>query len=347
MSRFSDPDPKRVVVAQLAFIGDMVFTTPLLAALRARWPAAQQWVVGRPAALEVLEDHPGAPQLIAYDKDRRDRGAAGVGKAAAAVRAAAPDLFLAVSRSARTALLARLSGAPRRIGFGGAHQRWAYTVTVDRADHETTFPDRPLRLLEPLGQPLASRPLELAVREERRVVAAARLHAAGWNRGVLLAIAPGAHYATKRWPAHHLARLLDLVAEQTDWTVALYGGPAEEALIDRLLAHRPHLLDRRGIGIRGVMEELTQATLFLAGDSGPAHIARALGVRTIILHGPTDPKPLTDGRPYPGIQLGIACQPCSPHGDAVCPLGHHRCLEDMSAEFVLKALQQRARAVPT
>ena len=103
--------PDSIVVAQLAFIGDMVFSTPLLAALRERFPAARIAVVGRPSALGVLADHPCVDAVVPYDKDSADRGLGGLWRVGRALRSARPDLFLGVSRSTRTALLARLSGA--------------------------------------------------------------------------------------------------------------------------------------------------------------------------------------------------------------------------------------------
>ncbi len=337
------PAHDSIVIAQLAFIGDMVFTTPLLDAVRDAWPHAALAVVGRPAALDVLLDHPARLETIAYDKDRADRGLSGARRVVAAVRARRPDLFLGVTRSGRTAWLARWSGAGVRIGFAGPGRGLAYNRLVDRADARRSFPARPLALLEPLGLDTAPRPLSMGLSEARRAAAADALREAGWRGEPLLAIAPGAHYATKRWPERHVARLIDLALAEGRFRPALYGGPAEQELIGRLLAGRPGVLDRRGIGIRGVAAEVALASAFLSGDSGPAHIARALRVPVVTLHGPTDPEPLGDGRPYTVLTRRLACQPCSPHGDAVCPLGHHACLAELEPEAVLDVVRRVGR----
>ncbi len=335
--------PESIVIAQLAFIGDMVFTTPLLDAVREAWPDARLTVVGRPAALDVLLDHPAGVETLAYDKDRADRGLAGARRVVAAVRARRPGLFLGVTRSGRTAWLARWSGAAVRIGFRGPGRGLAYTHLVARDDARRSFPARPLALLEPFGLAAAARPLSMGLSAARREAAADALRAAGWRGEPLLALAPGAHYATKRWPEAHVARLLDMALAEGRFRPALYGGPEEHALIERLLAGRPGVLDRRGIGIRGVAAEVALASAFLSGDSGPAHIARALGVPVVVLHGPTDPAPLADGRPYTVLTRRLACQPCSPHGDAVCPLGHHACLVELEPGDVLEAVRRVGR----
>lgn len=329
--------PHSVVVAQLAFIGDMVFATPLLQSLRRLWPATRLTVVGRPAALEVLEDHPAQPELLAYDKDR-EGGLRSLVATGRRIRALQPELFLGVSRSARTAWLARSSGAARRVGFAGPAMKLAYSDTIDRADDTTPFAQRPLRLLRPLGVEPAAERLRLAVSAARLAASREQLTRLGWSSGRWLAIAPGAFYATKRWPEEHYRALLERIERETEWLVGLYGGPQEEPLMERLAQGRSRVVIRRAIGIRGVLAELPHASAFLGGDSGPAHMARALNVPTLILHGPTDPVALHDGRPYPGLQLGIECQPCSPHGDARCPLGHHRCLVELTPELVFERL---------
>jgi heptosyltransferase-2 len=337
-------DPRSIVVAQLSFIGDMVFTTPLLSGLRDLWPGALITVVGRPAVLGVLDGFPGVGGTIPYDKDDEERAPGSILAIGRRIRALAPELFLGVTRSPRTALLARLSGAPVRAGFRGALRRLAYTHTVERNDAGTPLPERPLALLRAVGHPIAPRRLTLSVSADRRSRAVAALQEAGWKGEPIVAVVPGSNYATKRWPERHVARLLDLVLAARPWRPALYGGPAEKDLIDRLLAGRPAVLDRRGTTVSTLRDELSLVSAVLAGDSGPAHIARALGTPVAALFGPTSPALVRDQAPYREITLGIECQPCSPHGDAVCPLGHHRCLEEVTPETVLGVLDDLLRS---
>ncbi len=338
---FGRDPPRSIVVAQLAFIGDVVFTTPLIDELAELWPGAAIAVVGRPRSVEILDDHPAVAALIPYDKDDADRGLAGASRAARGIRERRPDMFLGVSRSLRTAFLARVSGARRRVGFAGPGRWLAYNRRVER-DDARCFPERPLVLLEALGHRPRPRPMHLVVGDARREEARRSLAAAGWRGEPLLALAPGAHFATKRWPERHVARFLDLLAADGRLRPALYGGPEEDGLIARLLTGRPAILDRRGIGIRGVLADLTQARVFVGGDSGPSHMARALGTPAVVLYGPTAHEPLRDGRPYVELFRELPCRPCSPRGDAVCPLGHHACLEGMAPEDVLRAVLSAA-----
>ena len=344
---FAARPPRSIVIAQLAFIGDMVFTTPLLEALVERWPAAEIAVVGRAAALEVLAGDPRVTSLLAYDKAGADRGVRGLARVAGSVRERRPELFFGVSRSARHEP-ARAAFRRRRCGSGSpaGARVLAYTHLVPRDDAGRNFPARPLALLEPLVGPVPPRPLRLVVDDGRRRAARERLVEAGWRDEPLLAVAPGAHYATKRWPVKRYAALLALARERGGFRPALYGGPAEAPLLDALRAACPDALDRRDAGVGGLVAELTHAAAFVGNDSGPTHIARALGVPAIALHGPTDPDALRDGRPYHALALGLPCQPCSASGDPRCPLAHHACLAALDEATVWAELSRLARATP-
>lgn len=335
-----DPSaPGVVAVAQLSFIGDMVFTTPLLDALREHWPAARVVVVGRPETLAVLEDHPSFDVAVEYDKLGRHRGLRGLLSVSRRLRGLAPDWFLGVSRSTRTSLLGRLSGAAVRVGFAEAGFRQGYQRRVRRRDPETPFTARPLRLLSAVDASGEPRPMRLRVRDSRRERASARLRSAGWGGGPLLAVAPGAHFGTKRWPEEHWLDLLHRLLESRAVQPALLGGPEENELIGRLVRRCPGVLDRRGLGVGEMVAEIALASGFLGGDSGPSHVARALGIPTLVLHGPTPVAPLLDGSGYRHVSRGLDCQPCSTSGDRFCPLGHHRCMRELTPETVLAGLK--------
>jgi lipopolysaccharide heptosyltransferase II len=334
--------PQRILIAQLAFIGDLVFATPLLEALRRCWPAAELGLIATPTALELFDHDPRPWQRFAYDKTRRG-SLRQIMQLSDQLKEFRAELFVAVSRSARTQLLARASGAPIRVGFGGPWSRWLLTDVVAR-DDRAAFPERPLQLLRALGVDLPAGPLELHVSREAREAALSKLQQAGWDRtSRLVAIAPGANYATKRWPIDSYARLVELLVNEFQATVLVFGGPRERELMQRLSA-LPGVLPRFDIGLRGVVAELTAVDLFVSGDSGPAHIARALGVPYLVLHGPTDPLPLSDTRPYRYLSLGLDCQPCSPRGHQACPLQHHRCLRELSVQSVFDRLRAIAPA---
>src|SRR5207245_4681202 len=85
---------------------------------------------------------------------------------------------------------------------------------------------------------------------------------------------------------------------------------------------------------------LSLSTVVLGGDTGLVHSARALGVPTVSVFGPTSPAAHLFGPRERVVSLGLSCSPCSAHGSRKCPLGHHRCLRDLDADRVAAACQE-------
>ena len=120
------------------------------------------------------------------------------------------------------------------------------------------------------------------------------------------------------------------------WDIIVLGaGAAGLVAAFRAAARRPPDVDLTGLSLPGLAAGLSHARLLVTGDTGPAHLAAAVGTPALVLFGPTSPRRW--GPPAPGraLSLGLACAPCSNHGDDRCPLGHHRCLADLSTERVL------------
>jgi heptosyltransferase-2 len=149
----------------------------------------------------------------------------------------------------------------------------------------------------------------------------------------LLAIAPGAEYgAAKRWPARHFAAVAAARRAQ-GWQVWLFGSTGDRAIAaeipcDQNLAGRTSL--DQAVALLGLADAI------LSNDSGLMHVAAALDRPQVALFGPSDP--IRTGPRSPAAQvlrLGLDCSPCNKR---VCPLGHHRCLEDLFPESVLAAL---------
>jgi heptosyltransferase II len=108
----------------------------------------------------------------------------------------------------------------------------------------------------------------------------------------------------------------------------------------RAACRAPVAADLSALPVEGLAAALAQARLLVACDSGPVHLATAVGVPPLVLFGPTST--VRWGPPAPGraLSLGLACQPCSNHGGERCPLGHHRCMADLPVTTVLSAAKE-------
>ncbi len=297
----------RALVINTAFLGDLVFTAPLIENLARAGYAVD--LVARPRLGAILRGLPGLQAVHALDKRGRHRGPLALRRFA---RALPPyDLVLGAHPSIRSGALAALTRCRRRIGWGPV----GYTQRIPRGPR---FVEDALALAEAADLPTPVRHPRLVVQAEAPVPI---------PRGTI-ALLPGARWSTKRWP--HYAAL----AARLEAPVLLTGSASERPLGAGIEA-----IDGFGWPLPETMAALARCAVVIGGDSGLAHAARALGVPVLMLFGPT---PSAAHPPDPkrvDLRLDLPCSPCSPHGPQVCPLAHHACLRELSVEAVLGGLQ--------
>jgi len=326
------------VVIQTAFLGDVVLTTPLLAALAARHGPVD--VVTTPGAAPLLETHPAVRRVIPYDKRGRDRGWRGLRALATRLREERYARAYLPHRSLRTATLALLARIPARIGF---HDGWRFFYTEVRrrpADgHEID------RLLALAGEPAAAYAPQLRPTPEDERAAAGLLAAAGIS-APFVAIAPGSIWGSKRWPYYEelACRLIAQVA------VVVVGGPEDAGLGEEIVRAveggqgRSRAVNVCGkLTLRQSAALIARAAVLVTNDSAPLHVATAMETPIVALFGPTIPEfgfgPVGPRDVTLGV-AGLVCRPCSRHGPPRCPLGHHRCMRDLGPEVVAAAIEE-------
>ena len=319
------------LVIQTAFLGDVVLTTPLLSAVAA--DSGPVDVVTTPLAAPLLETHPAVRRVIAYDKRGSDRGWSGLRNLARRLKPEQYGRAYLPHRSLRSAALGVLARIPSRIGFSGP---WSFLYTEARPKpvlgHES---DRLLALADkaPGVYPPHLRP---TAEDEQ---AAARL-----IDGPFVAMAPGSIWGSKRWP-YYGALAARLAAHAA---VVVVGGPDDVNLGDEVVqavgpSGRPAVNACGRLTLRESAALIGRANALVTNDSAPLHLATAMGTPIVALFGPTVTEfgfgPLRAGDVALGI-AGLHCRPCSSHGPPRCPLGHHRCMREITVEAVLAAIEE-------
>jgi lipopolysaccharide heptosyltransferase II len=316
------------LVLQTAFLGDVVLTTPLLETLAARHGPVD--VVTTPAAAPLVETHPAVRHVIRYDKKGRDGGPRGLLRLARTLRAERYDWAYLPHRSLRTALVAWLARVPRRVGF---EDGWPLFYTDVRPRPKTGHEID--RLLALAGGAMTRAKPTLATTGEDRAATEAFLEAHGVETP-FVALAPGSIWGSKRWP--YYGELAQRLAGRVG--IVVVGGPEDAGLADEIAG----AVNACGkLTLRQSVEAIRRAALLVTNDSAPLHFAQAVGTPTVAIFGSTVPAfgfgPRGPRDQVAGID-GLPCRPCSAHGPASCPLGHHRCMRALTVDHVLAAIEE-------
>ncbi|GAO02376.1 lipopolysaccharide heptosyltransferase II [Anaeromyxobacter sp. PSR-1] len=329
-------DPSSILVIRYSAMGDVVLATSLLEPLRARFPSARiEWVTDALYA-PLLE---GLPELAAVHRLAREGPNAAL-PLAARLRGRF-DVVIDLQNKVRSAVVAR-AAAPLRTAFKRR--------TALRALLSVFGSDPPLvraHQTQLYGEAVASLgvsgpgPLKIALSPQARALAADALQGV---EAPAVALAPGARWATKRWPAERFAAVADaLHAEGV--RIVLCGGPGDrDAFAAFRAATRAKVAaDLSFLPLDALAAAIARVQLLIACDSGPVHLATAVGTPVLALFGPTSVARW--GPPPPGraLSLGLSCSPCSNHGGDYCPEGHHRCLADLAPQAVLASAREMLR----
>jgi ADP-heptose:LPS heptosyltransferase len=331
-----DQPSGRVLVFLKGGIGDVVFALPLLADLRAGFPGAELVALSHDQGTDVLRYAP------AVDTVRSTGPMSARASVAASLRALGPQPFdVAVTpvRSARAAWLLLRSGARVRVGFGGGPERLLLTHAAPARPFEVVFSRRFERLATALGLPTGA-PARLSIGGPAHEEAVRRLAAAGRETGrPLIALHVGGGWPTKRWPVRHARALVSLLASRGA-QILLLGGDADRPRAQEIAAGAPAgtVLDRTGASVADTLAELAIAGSAVGLDSGLSHAGVALGVPTVLLFGPNDPASVEPVAHARLVTQPLPCRPCNRAGKERCPEGHHRCMQDTTAEQVLSVL---------
>ncbi len=333
--------PRRVCVARFGAIGDLLMTTPTLRALSRLAPGVEMDYIVGSGMKDVLSGLPYLRRVIEFDKRINGRPA-GMLAYIAGLRRERYDLFLNLQRSVKTVLLAVGSGAPRVLTY---HRRRA-PLPDGRLQHTV---DNFLDTLQPLGVDPAhsDRHLDFFIPGAARERVHALLGEAGVGpREPLVVLNPGVSDLVRRWPITHVAAFFDeMAARRPDIRLALCGAPGDVETARAILAQTntamvTNLAGRTSFKETGAL--LARANVFVTGDTGPMHLAAAIGTPLVALFGPTDPHRTGPMSP-PGRALvlvqneNLPCVPCRSHE---CARGDNACMVRQTPAQVIAAVER-------
>jgi lipopolysaccharide heptosyltransferase II len=344
-----------ILLIRLRLIGDVVFTTPAVAALRQRFPDARLTYLVESAAEPVVRHNPHLDEVLVVD---RPRGLARLlydARLARRLRRDRFDLVIDFHGGPRSGWLAFATGAAQRIGYDLPWRRWCYTTRLPWS--RSLVPPRhsvlnQWDLLEPLGIAAPAPgvpPVEMAPDPRAAASVETRLGAAGvapHHRLVVIHVSAGNPF--RRWPADHFATVAaELARVDPARRIIITSGPSESDAADAVAARAQQLAGRAAdrivrcgeFDLAELRVLVARSALYLGGDSGPLHIAGTTATPIVALFGPTLPERSMPWRPATmrAVAVDAGPLPCRPCHQRHCVPGDFRCLTGITPAQVVGA----------
>ena len=327
----------------------MIHTLPVAQLLKERFPYARITWVAEKSMAPLLNHHPSIDQLLLVDtkKWRKRIFSPNAWKEIYSflryIRSQEFDVALDFQGLFKSAILARFTGAGRRIGMARSDrkEKWSSVLLNEfsRATAgKTHIIEKNLALLESIGIPSENRPLHFHIHpdEEAELYVEQELKKLEVDQFVL--INPGGGWITKLWDEDKFAQLIDLIYNDLHIPSLVLWGPGERHIADRIARK---CITPAMISFSTNLSELISLTrrsrLLVSGDSGPLHLASALGLPVVGLYGPTDP--LRNGPWNPNDSACTIKYECSPCYLRVCPIGI-QCMRKLEVPQVLDSVKK-------
>ncbi len=351
-----------ILLVRLRLIGDVVFTTPAIRALRDRFPQARLLYLVESAAAPVVANNPHLSGVIVVPHTRGWTRLRDDLRLARRLRAERCDLAVDFHGGPRSAWLTWASGATRRVGYDIPGRAWMYTDVVHRPRglHPRHSVENQWDLLAAVDPNLAGGADRTAFRVEMptdpEATAAVTTRLARMRvdtsphdtRLIVLHVSAGNPF--RRWPEEAFADIAaGLVRQSADRRVLVTAGPSDRAAVDRVVGlareraggSATQILDAEDFSLAELRAVLDRSALYIGGDSGPLHVAATSDVPIVGLYGPTLPARSAPWRPSELATASVDAGdlPCRPCDQRVCAPGDFRCLTSIEALTVLRAAE--------
>jgi heptosyltransferase-2 len=339
-------DESPILIVPYMWIGDFVRCHTVVKLLKQQFPARPVDMLTTSMVAPLLDYMPGVRKGIVVDLPRTRLALAQQRALSRRLREEKYGQVLVMPRTWKSALAPWLAGIPRRTGFAGEAR---FGLINDLRFGERRLPrmvDRCASLALPKNadQPPEWPLPELKVSRPELANWRGRLGLAPDGRSVV-ALAPGAVGPSKRWPTAYYAELAQRLAADGTW-IWIIGGPDEKPLAAEIARSGRDICDLSGSDLRNAILALATANTVVSNDSGLLHVAAALGTPAVGIFGPTSPWHWAPLNPIAAVIEAANAPPCRPCHKPVCPLGHHLCMREISAERVATAVRRTIALVP-
>jgi len=329
---------EKILIRGPNWVGDAVLAIPAMKAVRHHFPNAEITLLVRPWVAGLFTSAPFVDKVWSEEKPS---GLAEWTRMARAIRTGSFDLGLLLPNSFESALMMFLGRVPRRIGYATDGRRWMLTNSIAPAAAHQHQVHYYLDLVKTLSAKTETPSIEIKAASAERTEARTLLKAEGIaNDAKFLVLNPGAAYGSaKRWNEERFAAVADTLAGELNLSVVLIGSEKERPIAEQIRA----VMKTRSAVLTGktsletLIGVLAESSLMVTNDSGPMHIAAALGVPTVAVFGSTDER--VTGPYGPRARIVKHVVECSPCLLRECPIDH-RCMTRVTVENVCTAARE-------
>jgi heptosyltransferase II len=328
-------EAEKILIRGPNWVGDAVLAIPAMKAVRESFPQAEITLLVRPWVAGLFTS---APFLDKLWSEEKPSSVADWARLTRQIRRRKFDLALLLPNSFESALMTFLGGVPRRVGYATDGRRWMLTNSIAPSEVRRHQVHYYLDLVKILSASADLPSIHIQATSEERATARRLLRAEGVpDDAPFLVLNPGAAYgAAKRWHEDRFAGVASVLAKELRLRVALIGSEKERSIAGQIadrMTPRPAVLTGKTT-LEALIGVLAEASLMITNDSGPMHIAAALGVPTVAVFGSTDD--LVTGPYGPRTRIVKHAVECSPCLLRECPIDH-RCMNGVSVEDVCSA----------
>ena len=336
---------KRILVVNVNWMGDVVFSSPIFKALKEAYPQSLISCLAPPRGKEILESIPHLDEIIIYDEEKEHRGPFAKLKLIGELKKRKFDIAFLLHRSLTKALFVYWAGIRERVGYDAKNRGWMLTHRVKESTTDVHRCDYYLRVIESFGVKVSDRFAALHVNPKAQDEIEQILHSKGMDeKDFLIVVNCGGNWDLKRWPKENFSRLIESLRREFNAKVVISGAKNDIGLVKSIigpLTVTPIILTGQ-INLKQLIALMHKAQVVISADTGPLHLANAVGARVVGLFGPTRPEvtgPRGRGDTFI-LQHDVGCnrEPCY---YLECP--ENTCMQSITVEDVLEKIRQIKR----
>ncbi len=337
---------EKILIVRFSSLGDVILTTPVLSALKIKFPQSQIFFLTKSRYGDVLRADPRIFSLIEFDPTKDHKGLSGFLKLMAKLRAYDFDLLVDLQTNLRSFFVRHLIKSKIKLKY---RKRWLSRSLMVHTKFLKikTIPtvDLYLKILKKIDVHTKDKnPIIYVDQTEENFSKKFLLERKVQKDDIIVGVHPGARWETKRWDAMRFRQVCHTLAYKFNCKVVLLGDRGDGELLDGISQGMPEtkVIKAVGLSTREFIGLIRWCDCLITNDSGPMHIASALGIPVVAIFGPTHPKlgfaPV--GSEHVVLCANVKCSPCSLHGEKRCRKKSKLCMNSIEPDMVVEAVQR-------